>query len=269
MKNSQEKNSECVRLGENLKNDDQMHILNNKLRLISEAILSGINPSLALFNSILSNIENCDSSRFGIVEAMIYAYVQPVLNQVQNTKINAFIESLMQNFGLLTFEQFKSQKKILIVEQKKVQNVEFADKDAKLHRLNKGKKILPEEGRRNILITSALPYVNNVPHLGNIIGCVLSADVYSRFTRLMGYNSIYICGTDEYGTATEIKAIDEGLTPEQICNKYHHIHKDIYEWFDIDTELFGRTSTPKHTKITQDIYKGLRDSKNTYEDITE
>ena len=84
---------------------------------------------------------------------------------------------------------------------------------AKLVRLNKGKLILPQKGNRNILITSALPYVNNVPHLGNIIGCVLSADVYARFARLMGYNTIYVCGTDEYGTATETKAIAEGLTP--------------------------------------------------------
>jgi methionyl-tRNA synthetase len=57
-----------------------------------------------------------------------------------------------------------------------------------------------------MLITSALPYVNNVPHLGNIIGCVLSADCYARFCRLRGYNTIFICGTDEYGTATETKA---------------------------------------------------------------
>ena len=100
------------------------------------------------------------------------------------------------------------------------------------------------------MITSALPYVNNVPHLGNIIGCVLSADVYARFARLMDYNAIYICGTDEYGTATETKAIEAGMTPEQICDKYHTIHKEIYEWFDCDFELFGRTSTEKHTQIT-------------------
>lgn len=54
-------------------------------------------------------------------------------------------------------------------------------------------------------ITSALPYVNNVPHLGNIIGCVLSADCYARFCRARGYNTIFVCGTDEYGTATETK----------------------------------------------------------------
>ena len=129
--------------------------------------------------------------------------------------------------------------------------MKIAESSAKLVRLNKGAKILPVKGKRNILITSALPYVNNVPHLGNIIGCVLSADVYARFARLMGYNAIYVCGTDEYGTATETKAIEEGLTPQQICDKYHKIHKEIYEWFDCDTELFGRTSTPKQTEICQ------------------
>ena len=101
---------------------------------------------------------------------------------------------------------------------------------------------LPMEGKRNILITSALPYVNNVPHLGNLIGCVLSADVYSRFCRLRGHNSVYICGTDEYGTATETKALAEGLTPRQICDKYNKIHSAIYKWFNIDFDHFGRTT---------------------------
>lgn len=78
---------------------------------------------------------------------------------------------------------------------------------------------LPIPGRRNIMITSALPYVNNVPHLGNIIGCVLSADVFARYCRLRGYNTIYMCGTDEYGTATETKAMEEGCTPKEICDK--------------------------------------------------
>ena len=73
---------------------------------------------------------------------------------------------------------------------------------------------LPIQGERNILITSALPYVNNVPHLGNIIGCVLSGDVFARYCRLRNYNTLYICGTDEYGTATETKALEEGLTPK-------------------------------------------------------
>ena len=82
---------------------------------------------------------------------------------------------------------------------------------------------MPVSGKRNVLITSALPYVNNVPHLGNIIGCVLSADVFARYCRARGYMTLYISGTDEYGTATETKAITEGLTPQQICDKYHAV----------------------------------------------
>merc|ERR1711935_394384 len=83
------------------------------------------------------------------------------------------------------------------------------------------------------------------------------------------YNTIFICGTDEYGTATETKAIEENLTPEQICQKYHTIHKKIYEWFDCDTELFGRTSTPVQTKITQEIFMALRAAENTFEKVVE
>lgn len=79
--------------------------------------------------------------------------------------------------------------------------------------------VVPVEGRRNVLVTSALPYVNNVPHLGNIIGCVLSADAFARYCRLRGHNVLYVCGTDEYGTATETKAMEEGCSPREICDK--------------------------------------------------
>ncbi|XP_055973479.1 methionine--tRNA ligase, cytoplasmic isoform X1 [Sorex fumeus] len=119
------------------------------------------------------------------------------------------------------------------------------------------KPVLPVTGERNVLITSALPYVNNVPHLGNIIGCVLSADVFARYSRLRQWNTLYLCGTDEYGTATETKAMEEGLTPKEICDKYHAIHADIYRWFNISFDIFGRTTTPHQTTITQDIFQRL------------
>ncbi|GFN93078.1 methionine--tRNA ligase, cytoplasmic-like, partial [Plakobranchus ocellatus] len=114
--------------------------------------------------------------------------------------------------------------------------------------------VLPQPESRNILITSALPYVNNVPHLGNIIGCVLSADVFSRFARLRNYNVLYVCGTDEYGTATETKAMEEGVTPQEICDKFNKLHTQIYRWFNIDFDYFGRTTTEQQTKIAQDIF---------------
>ncbi|KAG7089532.1 hypothetical protein E1B28_011206 [Marasmius oreades] len=117
--------------------------------------------------------------------------------------------------------------------------------------------IAPKDGEANILITSALPYCNNVPHLGNIIGSVLSADVFSRYSRTRNRNTLYICGTDEYGTATETQALKEGITPKALCDKYFVIHKATYEWFDIGFDYFGRTSTQAHTEVTQGIYRNL------------
>uniref|UniRef100_A0A2A4K7Y8 Methionine--tRNA ligase, cytoplasmic n=1 Tax=Heliothis virescens TaxID=7102 RepID=A0A2A4K7Y8_HELVI len=123
-----------------------------------------------------------------------------------------------------------------------------------------GKLVLPVKGRKNILITSALPYVNNVPHLGNIIGCVLSADIFARYCRLCDYNTLYISGTDEYGTATETKALEEGITPREICDKYFDIHNSVYRWFNIGFDYFGRTSTPQQTEIAQRMFLKLRDN---------
>ncbi|KAK4137201.1 methionyl-tRNA synthetase [Trichocladium antarcticum] len=119
---------------------------------------------------------------------------------------------------------------------------------------------LPVPGKENILVTSALPYVNNVPHLGNIIGSVLSADVFARFCRARGLPTIYVCGSDQYGTATETKALSEGVDPATLCAKYHAIHKDIYDWFRIDFDVFGRTPTDEHTAIVQSMFARLWDN---------
>ena len=118
--------------------------------------------------------------------------------------------------------------------------------------------------KKKHLITSALPYVNNEPHLGNLLQ-VLSADVFARFSRLNGYDTYYVCGTDEYGTATELRALDEHMSPYDLCTKYHALHKSIYEWFNISFDHFGRTSNKKHIEITQGIFSDL--DKNGY--ITE
>jgi methionyl-tRNA synthetase len=111
-------------------------------------------------------------------------------------------------------------------------------------------------GMKRRLITSALPYVNNVPHLGNLIQ-VLSADAFARFCRLRGYETLYVCGTGEYGTATETRAAEEGLTPRELCDRYFAIHSGVYRWFGIAFDKFGRTSTPIQTEVTQDIFNKL------------
>ncbi len=106
------------------------------------------------------------------------------------------------------------------------------------------------------LITSALPYVNNIPHLGNLIQ-MLSADVFARFCRSRGYDTMYICGTDEYGTATETRALEDGKTPRELCDYYYAEHTKIYDWFHINFDKFGRTSNEECTEITQGLFKDL------------
>jgi methionyl-tRNA synthetase len=113
--------------------------------------------------------------------------------------------------------------------------------------------------KEKILITSALPYVNNVPHLGNMV-CVLSADVYSRFMKSKGCNVVSVLGTDEHGTTTEVRAIEEGVTPKQLVDKYYAIHKKIYEWFNTEFDCLGRTSAPENFEISQDIFSKLNDN---------
>lgn len=98
--------------------------------------------------------------------------------------------------------------------------------------------------------------------MGNLIGSTLSADAYARYCKIRSTNYLFICGTDEYGTATETKALELGVTCQELCDKYHKVHKEIYEWFDIDFDLFGRTTTPQQTEIAQDIF--LKCKENGY-----
>lgn len=86
---------------------------------------------------------------------------------------------------------------------------------------------------------------------------MLSADVFARFCRLRGYETLYVCGTDEYGTATETKAAEEGVSPRALCDRYHALHAEIYRWFGIAFDKFGRTSTPLQTEIVQGIFRKL------------
>lgn len=108
-----------------------------------------------------------------------------------------------------------------------------------------------------VLVTSALPYVNNIPHLGNVVGSTLGADVYARYLRMIGRRVLYLCGSDCYGTTSEIKARQEGLTCREVCEKYHEIHKAVYSWFNIGFDIFGTTMTDTQTEITHEVFIGL------------
>jgi len=129
---------------------------------------------------------------------------------------------------------------------------------------------MPKKSRlkQKIIVTSALPYVNNIPHLGTLV-CIISADVYARFLRLKKESIIFICGTDEHGTTTEVKALEENLTPKQLVDKYFKIHKKIYESFNCSFDCFGRTTSDENKKITIDIFKKLDKNKFIIEDELE
>lgn len=119
------------------------------------------------------------------------------------------------------------------------------------------------------MVTSALPYVNSRPHLGHLIGSLLPPDIYTRYLSLQGHEVIYICGTDEHGTATELAAEKAGVTPEKWCEEYHALHKVDYEWFDIEFTNFGRTSSPSNHELTQYIFKKNYDAGNVFEQEVE
>jgi methionyl-tRNA synthetase len=116
-----------------------------------------------------------------------------------------------------------------------------------------------QQTKKKTLVTSALPYVNNVPHLGNMV-CIISADVYTRFLRSKKENVLSVVGTDEHGTTTEAKALEEGLTPKEVCEKYFKIHKKIYDWFENSFDCIGRTSSKENYEVTQDIFKKLNEN---------
>ena len=119
--------------------------------------------------------------------------------------------------------------------------------------------------KEKILVTSALPYVNGVPHLGHLAGCLLPSDVYARFNRLIGNEVIYICGTDEHGTPSELGAKKEGVNVLDYTTKYHNLHKEIYKKFDLSFDYFGRTSSHVNSEITQKIAKQLFENGYLYE----
>ena len=113
-----------------------------------------------------------------------------------------------------------------------------------------------------ILVTSALPYINGVPHLGHMAGCLLPSDVYARFQRMMENEVLYICGTDEHGTTSEVGALKAGMNVQEYCDINHARHAQTYKDFNLSFDFFGRTSTEENKEATYHIFECL--DKNGY-----
>jgi len=108
-----------------------------------------------------------------------------------------------------------------------------------------------------VLITSALPYINGVKHLGNLIGSMLPADVYARYCRAQGRETLFICATDEHGTPAELAALDAGQPVETYCAEQHAIQRDVGGRFGLSWDWFGRSSSPQNRELTQEFAREL------------
>ncbi|MDE2466809.1 MAG: methionine--tRNA ligase, partial [Alphaproteobacteria bacterium] len=108
-----------------------------------------------------------------------------------------------------------------------------------------------------ILITSALPYINGVKHLGNLVGSMLPADVYARFQRARGHDTLYVCATDEHGTPAELAALEAGQDVAAYCAEQHEIQKRLGEGFAFSWDWFGRSSSHENRVLTQDFARAL------------
>lgn len=110
------------------------------------------------------------------------------------------------------------------------------------------------------LITSALPYINGIKHLGNMVGSMLPADVYSRYLRQRGHDVLYICATDEHGTPAELAAKEQGLPVDEFCAQAHDAQKAVYDGFELAFDYFGRSSSPQNREITQHFARRLNEN---------
>lgn len=108
-----------------------------------------------------------------------------------------------------------------------------------------------------ILITSALPYINGIKHLGNLAGSMLPADVYARFQRARGHEVLYICATDEHGTPAELAAAKAGQDVRTYCDEQHEIQKKAGEAFGLSYDWFGRSSSKQNRELTQAFCEAL------------
>jgi methionyl-tRNA synthetase len=111
-----------------------------------------------------------------------------------------------------------------------------------------------------ILITSALPYINGIKHLGNLAGSMLPADVYARFHRARGNETLYICATDEHGTPAELAAAEAGQDIFTYCETQHRLQHDVGRAFGLSWDWFGRSSSPQNHRLTQHFADVLEDN---------
>ncbi len=122
---------------------------------------------------------------------------------------------------------------------------------------------------KRYLITSALPYANGPVHIGHLAGVYIPSDIYTRYLRMRGIDVLSICGSDEHGVPITIKARQEGVTPQQVVDKYHSMIKESFEQFGIAFDIYSRTTSKVHYQTASDFFKKLYDDGAFIEKTTE
>ena len=109
------------------------------------------------------------------------------------------------------------------------------------------------------LITAALPYANGPVHIGHLAGVYIPADIYVRYLRLKHEDVVFVCGSDEHGVPITIKARQEGVSPQDIVDRYHEMNKKAFADFGISFDIYSRTSSKIHAETASGIFKSLYD----------
>lgn len=122
---------------------------------------------------------------------------------------------------------------------------------------------------KRTLVTSALPYVNGPIHIGHLAGVYVPSDIYARYLRLKGEEVLHICGSDEHGVPITIRAKQEGITPQEVVDRYHAICKKAFADFGISFDIYSRTSSDIHEKTASDFFRKLYDKGEFIEQTSE
>lgn len=126
-----------------------------------------------------------------------------------------------------------------------------------------------DKNYKRTLITAALPYANGPVHIGHLAGVYIPADIYARYLRLKGEDVLFVCGSDEHGVPIAIKAAKEGVTPQDIVDRYHSIIKDSFERFGMTFDIYGRTTSPTHSQHASAFFRTLYDKGEFIEEESE
>ena len=118
---------------------------------------------------------------------------------------------------------------------------------------------MEEKNFKRTTVTAALPYANGGVHIGHLAGVYVPADIYVRYLRLKKREVVFIGGSDEHGVPITIRAKKEGVTPQDVCDRYHKLIKDSFEEFGISFDVYSRTTSPTHNKFASDFFRKLYD----------